>query len=278
MIALSGRATESQALTELLGGIRTHSQVKVLLGEAGIGKTALLDALRAAATDCTVLGTTGVESELELAYAGLQQVCAPILSKRDTLPAPQRAALESAFGLSDAAPAPDRFLVGLAVVGLLAAASADRPVLVVVDDVQWLDTASAQTLCFVARRLLAEPVGLVLALRTPINGVEGLPTMVVRGLDDDSARALLESALPGRIDPAVRDRIVAEARETRWRSWPFPRTSASWTWRAGINAPTIGPSSPTSNGTIRRRLQIFPQTANASCCSPRPNPSAIRRC
>lgn len=213
MTALPGRAAECRVLDDLLSTVRAgSSEVRVLLGEAGIGKSSLLHHLRASASGFTMLGATGIESDMELPFAGLQQACAPILELRQTLPAPQRAALEGAFGLSDSAPTPDRFLVGLAVVGLLAAASAEQPVLLVIDDVQWLDTVSAQTLFFVARRLLAERVCLVLALRTPIDGIAGLPAMAVGGLDDEDARGLLDTHFPGRLDPAVRDRIVAEAR------------------------------------------------------------------
>src|SRR6478735_687615 len=192
MTALPGRAAECRVLDDLLASVRAGgSGVRVLLGEAGIGKSSLLQHLRASASGFLTLGATGIESDMELPFAGLQQACVPILDMRRALPAPQRAALEGAFGLSDSAPAPDRFLVGLAVVGLLAAASAEQPVLLVIDDVQWLDTVSAQTLFFVARRLLAERVCLVLALRTPIDGISGLPAMAVGGLDDQDARELL---------------------------------------------------------------------------------------
>ncbi len=208
-----GRSAECQVLDTLVRIVRDGgSEVRVLLGQAGVGKTTLLGHLRASATDFHILEATGIESEMELPFAGLHQVCAPILDLRAALPTPQRAALESAFGLSDTAPTPDRFLVGLAVIGLLVDAAARSPVLLVVDDVQWLDTVSAQTLFFVARRLPDVRVGLVLALRTPVDGIAGLPAMAVTGLTDDSARELLESAFPGRLDPAVRDRIVAEAR------------------------------------------------------------------
>ncbi|MEW5810457.1 MAG: AAA family ATPase [Actinomycetota bacterium] len=210
---LPGRAGECQTLRKMVDAVRSgHSEVRVLLGEAGIGKTALLRFLRAGAADCTVLTAVGVESDMELAFAGLQQLCAPVLDHRSGLPQPQRQALERAFGLSDTGAAPNRFLVGLAVLGLLAAAAADRPVLCLVDDVQWLDQVSAQTLFFVARRLQAESVGLVFASRSPIEGTAGLPTLAVSGLDDGDARRLLESAFPGRLDAAIRDRIVAEAR------------------------------------------------------------------
>lgn len=182
------------------------------MGEAGIGKTALLQNLRDLAAGCTVLSVAGVESDMDLAFAGLQQLCAPVLGFRVGLPQPQREALEHAFGISDAGGAPQRFLVGLAVLGLLAAAAEERPVLCLVDDVQWLDSVSAQTLFFVARRLDAEAVGLVFAARTPVDGTAGLSTLAVGGLDDGDARNLLESAIPGRIDPAIVDRIIVESR------------------------------------------------------------------
>ncbi|WP_236695552.1 helix-turn-helix transcriptional regulator [Mycolicibacterium chubuense] len=211
--ALAGRDLECRALGDLVDALRSgRSEVRVLQGEAGIGKTALLRYLREYAANCTVLSAVGVESDMDLAFAGLQQLCAPVLHHRAGLSQPQRDALEQAFGLSSFGIAPDRFLVGLAVLGLLAAAAADRPVLCVVDDVQWLDQVSAQTLFFVARRLQAESVGLVFALRSPIDGTAGLPTLIVGGLDDRDARSLLESAFPGRLDAAVVDRIVAESR------------------------------------------------------------------
>jgi len=211
--ALPGRAAECRALEHLVDTVRSGaSEVVVLLGEAGIGKTALLDHLRDCAAGFTVLTAAGVESDMELAFAGLQQLCAPVLHHRFGLPSPQRQALEQAFGLGDGNAPPNRFLVGLAVVGLLAAAASEQPVLCVIDDVHWLDHVSAQTLFFVARRLQAESVGVAFASRTPIEGTAGLPTLTVTGLSDTDARALLESVLPGRVDPAVLDRIVAESR------------------------------------------------------------------
>lgn len=237
--ALPGRSAECQALREMVDAVRSgRSEVRVLLGEAGIGKTALLTFLReGAAADCTVLTTVGVESDMELTFAGLQQLCAPVLDYRSGLPQPQREALERAFGLSDTGTAPNRFLVGLAILGLLAAAAADRPVLCVVDDVQWLDHVSAQTLFFVARRVQAESVGLVFATRTPIDGTAGLPTLAVGGLDDGDARRLLESAYPGRLDGAILDRIVAEARGNPLALLETPKDIASFhteNVRAGI--------------------------------------------
>ena len=136
----------------------------------------------------------GVESEMELAFAGLHQLLSPVLDLLDQLPVPQREALRTAFGLS-AGPAPDRFLLGLAVLGLLSEAAAERPLICVVDDEQWLDRASVQALGFAARRLAAEPVGLVFAARMPGAELAGLPELAVEGLGEEDARALLDSAL-----------------------------------------------------------------------------------
>ena len=164
---LLGRASECSLLDGLIRDIRRgESRSLVLRGEAGIGKTALLEYLIAAASDLMVVRAVGVESEMELAYASLHQLCGPLLDRLESLPGPQRQALEIVFGLSAGA-APDRFLVALAVLSLLSEVSEERPVLCVVDDAQWLDQASALTLAFVARRLLAEPVGLVFAAREP---------------------------------------------------------------------------------------------------------------
>jgi DNA-binding NarL/FixJ family response regulator len=190
---------------------RGEARSLVLRGEAGIGKTALVDYLIALAPDLTVVRAAGAESEMELAYAGLHQLCAPMLDRLPALPLPQRQALEIVFGLCAGA-APDRFLVGLAVLSLLAEVAEERPVLCVVDDVQWLDQASALTLAFVARRLLAEPVGLVFAAREPGEELEQLPDLEVRGLAGADAAALLGSAVGFSLDPQVRDRILAETR------------------------------------------------------------------
>lgn len=208
--SLIGRDSECQALQNLLATVRAgQSQVLVLRGEAGVGKSALLGHLSASAPDFLVLRTTGIESDMELAYAGVQQLCAPVLDHRTALPQPQRDALESAFGLRSTG-APDRFLVGLAVLGLLAAASQARPVLCVVDDVQWLDHVSAHTLFFVARRLLAEPIAVTFALREPVDGAAGLPELPIGGLSAADAHTLLQSTFPGRLDRTVCDRIIAE--------------------------------------------------------------------
>jgi DNA-binding CsgD family transcriptional regulator len=211
---LLGRSTECDALDRLLRNVRLgQSQVLVLRGEAGIGKTALLEYVVERASGCRVLRAAGVQSEMELAFAGLHQLCAPMLDRVERLPGPQRDAIRGAFGLS-AGPTPDRFLVGLAMLGLLSEEAEDRPVLCAVEDAQWLDRESAQTLGFVARRLLAERVALVFAVRDPseLDEVAGLPELLIGGLDDADARTLLDSAIRGRLDERVRDRLIAETR------------------------------------------------------------------
>src|SRR5579864_5251059 len=187
------------------------SAVLVVRGEPGIGKTALLDYAAGRAVGFRVVRAWGVESEMELAFAGLHQLCLPILGRLDQLPGPQRDALAVAFGMREG-PAPDRFLVGLAVLSLLAATAEDQPLACLVDDAQWLDRATVQCLAFAARRLLAEPVAMIFAARQPDDHDElaGLPGLTVTGLGDADARALLVSAAGGRLDAQVRDRIVAE--------------------------------------------------------------------
>ena len=187
------------------------SAVLVVHGEPGIGKTALLDYAAGRAVGFRVVRAWGVESEMELAFAGLHQLCVPMLGRLDQLPGPQRDALAVAFGMREG-PAPDRFLVGLAVLSLLAATAEDQPLACLVDDAQWLDRASVQCLAFAARRLLAEPVAVIFAARQPGDEHElaGLPALTVTGLGDADACALLASAVGGRLDPEVRDRIVAE--------------------------------------------------------------------
>lgn len=211
---LRGRVAERAVLDGLVDAARDgRSGALVLRGEAGIGKTALIDhaVARATATDMVVLRAGGVESEMELAYATLHAVCAPIADDGglERLPEPQRAALQVVFGLSAGA-APDRFLVGLGVLSLLADAAERQPLLVVVDDAQWLDEASALTLAFVARRLTAERVTLLLAARATTTELMTMPWLEVEGLGDADAQALLRGSVPFQLDPAVRDRIVAE--------------------------------------------------------------------
>jgi DNA-binding CsgD family transcriptional regulator len=208
--ALLNREGERAALDGLLEDLRSgRGRALVVRGEAGVGKSALLEYVAGAAADMRVARAAGVESEVELAFAGLHLLCAPLLDRLDGLPGPQRDALGVAFGLR-AGGAPDRFLVGLAVLTLLAEVAEDRPLLCMVDDAQWLDQASAQVLAFAARRLLAEPVGLIFAAREPGEQFGGLAELEVRGLPDKDARALLRSAVRFGLDEQVLDRIVAE--------------------------------------------------------------------
>src|SRR5919112_2082557 len=209
---LHGRRDEREVLDRLLEAVRAgQSRVLIVTGGPGVGKTALLEAAIRSASWFRVIRAVGVDSEMELAFAALQQLCAPMLDRLERLPAPQQDALRVAFGLS-AGDAPDRFLVGLAVLSLLSEAAQDQPLVCFVDDAQWLDRASAQALVFVARRLLAESVALVLATRVTGNELEGLPTLTVEGLPAGDARALLGSALQVPLDERVRERLVAETR------------------------------------------------------------------
>ena len=180
---LLGRHSECEALDGLVAGVQAgQSRVLVLRGDAGVGKTALLELLPARAAGFRIARAAGVESEMELPFAGLHALCAPMLSHLRRLPGPQRDALSTALGL-DAGPPPDRFMVGLAVLSLLADVAEEQPLLCIVDDAQWLDRVSAQTLAFVARRLLAERVGLVFAEREDgdDHGFGGLPELAIRG-------------------------------------------------------------------------------------------------
>src|SRR5580700_2177565 len=209
---LLDRLPERAALSGLLEAARAgRSGVLVLRGEPGVGKTALLDWAVESAAGLRVVRVAGVESEMELAFAALQQLCGPMLDKLEGLPDPQREALGVAFGLNIGA-APDRFLVGLAVLSLLSEAAGQQPLLCVIDDAQWLDRASAQALAFVARRLLAEPVALVVATHEPGEELRGLPELMVGGLGEGDAQELLSSVIRGPLEERVRDRILAETR------------------------------------------------------------------
>ncbi len=211
---MRGRSSECEALGRLVENVRAgQSQVLVLRGEVGAGKTALLEYLLERASGCCLARAAGVESEMELAFAALHQLCAPFLDRLERLPGPQRDALSTAFSLRNGA-TPDRFAVGLAVLSLLSEVAGERPLVCVVDDAHWLDRPSAQALAFVARHLAAKPAAVVFAVRE--SGDEqhltGLAELVVRGLTDGDARALLSSAVTGPLDERVRDRIVAETR------------------------------------------------------------------
>jgi DNA-binding NarL/FixJ family response regulator len=220
---LRGRGSECALLDELVAAIRRgESQSLVLRGEAGIGKTALLEYLIASAPDATIVRAVGVQSDMELPYAALHQLCGPLLDRLVALPAPQRRAMEIVFGVT-AGEAPDRFLVGLAVLSLFSEVAEQRPLLCVVDDAQWLDQASALTLAFVARRLLAEPVAIIFAAREPGEELQHVSELEVFGVHDSDARALLSSAVRFKLDDRVRDRIIAETRGNPLALLELPR-------------------------------------------------------
>ena len=215
---LFGRTGELEILGRLIAKVRSgRSTVLVVRGEPGIGKTELLRHLIAEASGFWVARVAGVESEMELPFAGLHQLCAPMLGRLGSLAEPQRRGLSVAFGLAPG-DSPDRFLVALAALSLMAEASQEQPMLCVVDDAQWLDQASAQVLGFVGRRLLAERIGLVFAVRTPAAGdpspdhLADLPELRLGGLDEQSARALLATVTSGPLDESVRARILEEVR------------------------------------------------------------------
>jgi DNA-binding CsgD family transcriptional regulator len=256
---LRGRRNECRTLDQLLERVRAgRSEALVLRGEPGVGKTALLDYLIGQASGCRVERAAGVQSEMELPFAGLHQLCAPMLDRLDRIPGPQQAALGTAFGLH-AGPPPDRFLIGLAALSLLSEVAEQRPLVCVVDDAQWLDRASAQALAFVARRLLAESVVVVFAARSGNEDPEltGLPELEVAGLRDGDARVLLASALRGPLDERVRDRIVAETRGNPLALLELPRglTPAQLAGFGPPNAPTLPGRIEDS---FQRRLEALP--------------------
>src|SRR5580693_8112105 len=258
---LRGRASELTALARLVEAVLAgQSRVLVIRGEPGAGKTALLDYLGGQAPGCRVVRALGVQSEMELAFAGLHQLCLPMLTRLDGLPEPQREALRTAFGLS-AGPAPDRFLVGLAVLSLLSEEAGEQPLLCLVDDYQWLDSASVQALGFVARRLAADPVGLVLAARDPVAELAGLPELTVEGLPDGDARALLDSALAGPLDARVRDQIVAETRGNPLALLELPRGLTPAQLAGGFGLAGARPLSGRIEESFLRQLQALPPEA-----------------
>ncbi|GAA4997100.1 hypothetical protein GCM10023317_27180 [Actinopolymorpha pittospori] len=257
---LRGRQSECETLDQFVATVQAgHSSVLVLRGEAGIGKTALLEYLRGSASGCRMARVAGVESEMELAYGGLHQLCAPFLDHLGHLPGPQRDALGTAFGLS-AGPPPDRFLVGLAVLSLLADVAEKEPLVCLVDDAQWLDRVSAQTIAFVARRLLAEPIGLVLAVREPglVHELTGLPQLQLGRLSDSDARALLDSVIPGRLDERVRDRIVAETQGNPLALLELPRGLTPAELAGGFGRPDARPLVNQIEQSFLRRVQSLP--------------------
>ena len=257
---LRGRRSECDALDRLLARVQAgQSGVLVVRGEAGVGKTALLEYLLSHASGCLTVRAAGVESEMELPFAGLHQLCAPMLGGLDGLPSPQQDALRVAFGLQGGA-TPDHFFVALAVLSLLAEAAEAQPLVCLIDDVQWLDRASTQALSFVARRLLAERIAMVFAIREPSHedGLAGLPELAVQGITDDDARALLAAALPGVLDERIRDQIVAETRGNPLALIELPRGLTPADLAGGFGLPDAGPLSGHIEQSFLRRFESLP--------------------
>jgi DNA-binding CsgD family transcriptional regulator len=262
-VVLHGRRKPCAQLDELLNSaLAGRSGVFLLRGEAGVGKTALSEYASKSAllSGAGVARVAGIESEMELAFAGLQQLCGPLSGLLERVPAPQREALQTALGQRDGS-VPDRFLVGLAVLSLLSEAGRDRPLLCVVDDAQWLDLASAQTLAFVARRLRAEPVVVLFAARERPDWLVGVPELVVDGLARRDASTLLAAVLPGPLDERVAEQIVAEARGN-----PLALLELASGLDAGRLAGGYGlPGAPSVSASIERsflrRLDALPEDA-----------------
>jgi len=258
---LMDRRSERGTLDRLVGAVQAgESRALVVRGDPGVGKTVLLDYLsgQASGSGCRVARATGVQSEMELAFAGLHQLCAPLLTRAERLPVPQRDALRTAFGLA-AGPPPDRFLVGLAVLSLLCGMAGERPLICLVDDGQWLDQASAQALGFVARRLAADPVGVVFAARDPGADLAGLPELVVQGLRDDDARALLDLALAGPLDVRVRDLIIAETHGNPLALLELPRGVTPAQLAGGFGLPGAAPLTGRIEDSFVRQLAALPE-------------------
>ena len=257
-MVLLDRLAERSALDGLLEAARVgRSGALVVGGEPGVGKTALLEYVIESAPGFQVARAAGVESEMELPFATLHQLCAPMLDRLKRLPGPQRDALGVAFGLTAGA-APDRFLVALAALSLLSDAAGEQPLLVVIDDAQWLDRASAQALAFVARRLLAESVALVFATREPDGEFQGLPELVVGGLQEGDARELLGSVIRAPLDERVRDRILAETRGNPLALLELPRGLAPAELAGGLGLLDALGLPGRIEDSFRRRYEALP--------------------
>jgi hypothetical protein len=258
---LRGREKECRALDGLLADVRSgRSGVLVLRGEAGIGKSALLGYAVEAAPDFELARAEGVESEMELPFAALHQLCGRMLGRLEALPGPQSEALGVACGLRSGG-APNRFLVGLAVLGLLSEVATGQPLLCLVDDAQWLDQASALVLAFVARRLEAESVALLFGTRDRAyeGGLRGLPGLVVGGLTDADARALLASVMPGRLDERVRDLIIAESGGNPLALLELPHAVTAAEMADGFLLPGAAPLTGRLEEGFARRLAPLPE-------------------
>jgi DNA-binding CsgD family transcriptional regulator len=257
---LTGRAPECAALDRSLAAAHAgQSAVLVLRGEPGIGKTSLLGYAAERAEGCRILHAVGIESEMELAFAALHQLCAPLLDGIERLPPPQRDALGTAFGLTSGAP-PFRFLVGLAALSLLSDTAEARPLVCLIDDAQWLDRTSAQVLAFVARRLHAESVVFIFAERDPVERDElaGLPDLRVAGLSDAHARDLLASVVNAPLDDRVRERVLAEARGNPLALLELPHEMSPGNAAGGFGLPEERPLPGRIETNYRRHVQQLP--------------------
>ncbi|MFJ5212372.1 ATP-binding protein [Streptomyces nigra] len=278
---LTGRRAECETLDRLIGDVRGGgSQALVVYGEPGVGKTALLDYVAVQARGCRVIQAAGIESEMELVYAGLHQLCAPVLDLLDNLPTPQRNALRTAFGLSAGQPH-DRFRVGLAVLSLLSEAAATQPLICLVDDLQWLDQASAQVLGFVARRLGAESTGLVFATRERGTDLAGVPGLEVSGLQERDARVLLKTILGAPIDATVADQIVFEARGNPLALLELTRGLKPTELAGGYGLPTGMALSEGIEEPFRRQVDGLPPEPRTlllvAAADPSGDPELVRR-
>jgi DNA-binding CsgD family transcriptional regulator/tetratricopeptide (TPR) repeat protein len=254
---LTDRRAECSTLDRLIEAVRAgESRTLVVRGDPGVGKTVLLDYAARQARGFRVARVAGVQSEMELAFAGLHQLCTPMLGRAERLPEPQRDALRTAFGLS-AGPTPDRLLVGLGVLSLLSEVAGQRPLICLVDDEQWLDRASTQALGFAARRLGADPVGLVFAARELGADLAGLPELEVDGLPAHDARALLASVLTGPLDARVRDLIVAETRGNPLALLELPRGLTPAELAGGFGLPGA-PLTGRIEASFTRQLEALP--------------------
>ena len=276
--SVRGRAEECGLLDGLLADVRQgKGRSFVLQGEAGIGKTALLEYLIASASGVTVLRAMGVESEMELAYASLHQLCGPLLDRLENLPPPQRDALRVVFGVTSGVP-PDRFRVGLGVLGLLSGAAEERPLVCVVDDAQWLDQASALTLAFVARRLQADSVGIVFAAREPGEELQRVPGLEVRGLSDGDARAVLATAVRFALDEEVRERIIRETAGNPLALLELPRGLSVSELAVGFGPVDGRGLSGRIEESFMRRLEPLSEDARRLLLRRRPSRLATRFC
>ncbi len=241
-------------LQALRGG---KSRALVVHGQPGVGKTALLGYVSEMASDCQVVGIAGIEAEMEMPFAALHQLCAPMLGHLGRLPVPQAQALEVTFGLS-AGTVPDRLVVGLAILGLLSEVAAERPLVCLVDDAQWLDRTSAQIVAFVARRLGAESVGIVIGTRAPSPELAGLPELAVDGLGEDDARTLLASVLTVHVDERVLDRLVSETHGNPLAVLELPRGLTAAELAGGFASPSRGELSGSIEESFRQRVERLP--------------------